>query len=762
MWLAGSSNSSRRRNGDSEQQRVGRINTRQSMKIREEEQQRRRGEKRGKEEERKEEEEEEEEEILLLEEEKSTIKKPPIPQSFPVWSGPSKTADERSNSNAKRQPPEPLCLDEEMYRNGEVLDFEEEEEEELNQETLVTFRKLVKDNIMRHMYPTALYWADKAFALGQGRYLCDVYWLAQTFYLTRQYKRAILILQSRDLIRRNIFCRYLTARCYVDCKCWQAALDLLDVEEIEMQIANQERQRKRQQEDGMSAGATSGGVKEQQRQSDAATFLDYDLAACGGSEENELVDHIFFPNGVGSCLYVLLGIINEVLDNRDQASFCYCRALKLDVYNFEAFDRLMSNHMLTSEKERKLMDTLPFRQQCGEHASLIQVLYGSKLKKYATRKFTELPSRFAHMENGIELQLSKAEEFAYKFQFRKCFEITSAILERHPFELRCIQTHIICLLELGFANELYKCVFSLIANHPDKAVSWFGVGCYYYLVKNNEQARRYFSKATQLDVHYGPAWVGFGHSFAAEREHDQAMAAYCTASRLLKGCHLPLMYIGMEYIQTHNITLAKEYFLSAKSVCDFDPLVPHELGVVSYVAKDYSISSNYFLRALDLCGLTRDVLETDNFSLESMEPYEATLTCLGHCYRKQRMYKKAIYYYNYALKISPTKSSVVSALAYAHHLNALVTGDAECMDTAINLYHKALSFDVSDVFSQQMLTKAFSNYHEHFMSEVLEKTGGLVSHSSNSDLDLKNAAKGQEHDFRIANDDFAEDVDVDI
>lgn len=44
-----------------------------------------------------------------------------------------------------------------------------------------------------------------------------------------------------------------------------------------------------------------------------------------------------------------------------------------------------------------------------------------------------------------------------------------------------------------------------------------------------------FSKATTVDRVFGPAWLAFGHSFAAENEHDQAMAAYFTASQLMKG-----------------------------------------------------------------------------------------------------------------------------------------------------------------------------------------------------------------------------------
>ena len=42
---------------------------------------------------------------------------------------------------------------------------------------------------------------------------------------------------------------------------------------------------------------------------------------------------------------------------------------------------------------------------------------------------------------------------------------------------------------------------------------------------------RYLQKATQLDRLLGPAWLAYGHSFAVENEHDQAMAAYFKVSK---------------------------------------------------------------------------------------------------------------------------------------------------------------------------------------------------------------------------------------
>ena len=74
----------------------------------------------------------------------------------------------------------------------------------------------------------------------------------------------------------------------------------------------------------------------------------------------------------------------------------------------------------------------------------------------------------------------------------------------------------------------------------------------------------------------GPAWLAYGHSFAIENEHDQAMAAYfkvgpsplvtsvlnicCQACQLMRGCHLPLLYIGLEYSLTNNQQYAERFF----------------------------------------------------------------------------------------------------------------------------------------------------------------------------------------------------------
>lgn len=183
---------------------------------------------------------------------------------------------------------------------------------------------------------------------------------------------------------------------------------------------------------------------------------------------------------------------------------------------------------------------------------------------------------------------------------------------------------------------LFLLAHKLVDLYPESALAWFAVGCYYYLIGKcselshwnisllskklwlntvllyftdtdiicvfcicweefvqlvlffsplkgkNEQARRYLSKATALDRVFGPAWIAYGHSFAAENEHDQAMAAYYKAAQLMKGCHLPLLYIGMEYGLTNNPKFAEKFFKEALEIAPTDPFVLHEIGVVAF------------------------------------------------------------------------------------------------------------------------------------------------------------------------------------
>ncbi|TVU05504.1 hypothetical protein EJB05_48670, partial [Eragrostis curvula] len=99
-------------------------------------------------------------------------------------------------------------------------------------------------------------------------------------------------------------------------------------------------------------------------------------------------------------------------------------------------------------------------------------------------------------------------------------------------------------------------------------------------------------KATGLDGTIPPAWVGAGIAYAAQDEGDQAMVVFRTAVRLFHGCHLPTLYMGMQYLGMHNSKLAKQvtitfYFLSLLIISSsWKKNIYNELGVVAYNMKE--------------------------------------------------------------------------------------------------------------------------------------------------------------------------------
>lgn len=103
-----------------------------------------------------------------------------------------------------------------------------------------------------------------------------------------------------------------------------------------------------------------------------------------------------------------------------------------------------------------------------------------------------------------------------------------------------------------------------------------------------------------MDGNFGASWIGFATAFAKEGEHDQAIAAYCAADKIMKGRHEAKMFIGMQYIQQENYPLAKEFFEMAKSICSNDPSLENELGVYWYKVGNYQKARKFLENSLKL------------------------------------------------------------------------------------------------------------------------------------------------------------------
>lgn len=305
-----------------------------------------------------------------------------------------------------------------------------------------------------------------------------------------------------------------------------------------------------------------------------------------------------------------------------------------------------------------------------------------------------------HLDSSVDVMSSQAEKLFYNGEYKKSLKIIDGILKRDIYHTRSLTVKIECLVELKETTSLFYLAHRLIDLYPDEAIAWYAVGCYYDLIGKSDQARRYLSKSTSLDRLFGPAWLAYGHSFAKENEHDQAMAAYFKATQLMRGCHLPLLYIGVECGLTKNLEMAEKFFFQAMNIAPLDVFVLFELGVIKFEYEMYESAEEIFRTTLEM------VTEMANSNGESISPrWEPLLNNLGHCCRKNKKYEEALEFHRRALILKPLSASTYTAYGFCQALMGK-------LDDAIESFHKSLSLKRDDVVTTTILKQVLEDLIE--------------------------------------------------
>eukprot|EP00898_Chlorokybus_atmophyticus_P002261 jgi/Chlat1/3035/Chrsp206S03287 len=521
---------------------------------------------------------------------------------------------------------------------------------------LLRLRLLVRSCLGHHLHSSAIFFADKLTTLSHSD-PGDVYLLAQAYFVSSQYRRALHLLQQHDLVAAHPLFRYLSAKCLEACREWDEAVTLLEAD-----------------------NDSSNGVGAM----DADLSIQSPTFAIGTASSGINLEAVTF---------LLKGRIHDSQENRPRALQCYKAALSKDPYCYEAFEHIINNHMISSKDEHQLLNSLAIKPE----DQWLLLLYKCKTKKYNQPSFE---AEISTLESGVDccgvrvslkenpcVAAYQADYLYHNGQYQLSYELTTRLLEKDPYDLMCLPVHLASAVELKQKNDL--------------AIAWFAVGCYYYCTQQFEAARRHFSKATSLEAMFLPAWIGFGHAFAAQEESDQAMAAYRTAARLFPGCHLPLLCIGMEYMRTLNANLAEQYLVQAHTVCQTDPLLYNELGVLAFRNQQFAEAEGYFRRALSLAPLPLG------------DAWEATIVNLAHALRKRKVYGEAVLWYEKALCLSPQRGSTLAALGYTCHLQGRLAD-------AIEYYHSALSLVRDDTFTAEMLNSALYDECMRFSANDIE------------------------------------------
>ncbi|KAF2746095.1 TPR-like protein [Sporormia fimetaria CBS 119925] len=576
-------------------------------------------------------------------------------------------------------------------------------------------REWRSDAAKKNQYDTAIFVADKLLALTKDDN--DAFWLAQVHFQTGNYSRAQSFLSRGDLLERNPQCRYLHAHCSIRLGKIEEALTTLGDKNPSHLIAAPGSARQKLRHVDVNARAGSRHIKRSER--------------LPTSEERDKEDVTSLKFEAAMCY--LRGVCFARQNSFDRAKECYKTAVQIDVQCFEAFDQLMANKLMSPSEEWTFLESLNFDMiQVDNNPSLSQeaaqftkTLYTTRLSKYSRpREFTEATETLAthyNLAENPDILLAKAELLFTNCQFRNALNLTTYILKNDKYNFATIPIHVACLHELGEKNTLFLLAHDLADTHPQEPSSWLAVGVYYLSIGRIAEARRYFSKASMMDPHFGPAWIGFAHTFAAEGEHDQAISAYSTAARLFQGTHLPQLFLGMQNLQLNNLPLAREYLHTAYSLCKEDPLLLNELGVVYYHEDSLEHAINMFKHALEYA-------EANEADQDSWIP---TRTNLAHALRRCGRLEEALATFDDVLRQGVKDVGVFTA-------KGLVLMEMGRGWDAVIVLHEALAVAPQDPLATDLLSKALEDNQSGFGEGAVGRFKGLeevITESQVEELD---------------------------
>ena len=401
----------------------------------------------------------------------------------------------------------------------------------------------------------------------------------------------------------------------------------------------------------------------------------------------------------------LRGVCYAKANAFERAKECYKDAVLIDVRCFEAFDQLVKNSLMSPQEEWVFLDKLNFdsiqpdpgeTSPAPDAADFLKSLYTTRLSKYARpdgfkNAIDTLSSHYGLADNP-DILLSKAELLFTTSRFEQAVAVTSQILEIDPYNFACIPLHLALLSQLNRTHALFALAHELADTHPNEPCTWLAVGTYYLATNRIPEARSYFSKASLMDPHFGAAWIGFAHTFAAEGESDQAIAAYSTAARLFQGTHLPQLFLGMQETALGNLPIAREYLTAAYELCDRDPLLINELGVVMYLEEDYDSAIRHFQLALEIAA--------DNGAPPAQSV--ATRLNLAHALRKALRFAEALAQFEDVVRLGVLRDAGVFAA------QGLVLLELDRPFDATVALHEALAISPQDPTASELLATALA------------------------------------------------------
>ncbi|KAI8926151.1 hypothetical protein BC831DRAFT_457702 [Entophlyctis helioformis] len=565
---------------------------------------------------------------------------------------------------------------------------------------LVDRIRVWRDNALdQKLLDTAEFWGDKALTMSGDP--MDAFRLAQVFFHTEQHVRTQRLLAAHSLDVGSTWGRHLAAKSAAKLGRWDNVLDILKDKEAPRLPA----------------------------------------ATCSRLQRLDMQLHELN----GKCIRIeasishLRGLAHLHQGSKPDAKAEFMKALETDVRCFDAFNALLENHWIMSGSDASILSTLRFDELGQPDAQFVRLLYETRLAQVAPSashplahsstqpqiRITEpasstsqptstatgtietsslqqkrsseeshslLGSRFRLAENA-DVLLAQAHKHYTFANIDQALIITTAILLKDPFNVACLPLHIALLHASGKKSVLFVLAHQLVETIPKSHITWFAVATYYIHIGKHAEARAYYTKAAASMPDFAPGWIGFGHTFALENEHDQAMSAYSTVLRDFPSLYIPRLFLGMEYLHSStNMGLTEHYLTSAYALCNSDPLLLNELGVMYYRKREFKTAIMYFEQVID---------QARQLNIP-MQLWDTTLSNLGQAYRKLGDYESAQRWFHEVLEFNPQHAPTLTSLGLIAHAE-------DRLSDAIDLYHQAMALDADDALTSELLRRALDD-----------------------------------------------------
>ena len=401
-----------------------------------------------------------------------------------------------------------------------------------------------------------------------------------------------------------------------------------------------------------------------------------------------------------SSIYSIVGRCFDMLDNGPNAICAFIIAIKIDPACVEVVDYITVNGMLSKADKRSLfydVEKLVADREWLENYFRFQLLEDVEASGISTSSSTSEPVPSAMM------LVRRAGHFFEMQAPMDAYRLARQAYTLDPFDGRGLLVYIASMVELGLKTELFYLGHELANNYPKLAVSWYAVGCYYFICKKLELAQKYLQKATKINKRFARAWIALGHVLAAQEESEHAISAFRSASRLLPGDHRPLIFVAKELVRTNYLPLALHILTAALELSPQNPIILNEMGVI-YLKQDRL--------QLALEHLTNAVAAQEEEKRRVIERFPGRVsanacqediygnygTCLRHCKR----FDEALHWYQLCLASNPSNAGTHANIGFTLHLS-------QRFDEAINSYHKALALQPTFTFCSEMLSRAMED-----------------------------------------------------